>query len=109
MNESEELNVIMRKARKMFDDERLDSSQKNIFFFLYEYNEYYTLNCLIKYSWSDGCSIENSRYADSQRDKVEKVAFEIYKMLSNSDLHWCDVPRDDLSWGREFKIMKDRK
>ena len=109
MNESGELNSIMIKARKAFDVEGLDSRQQNIFFYLYEFDEYYTLNCLIKYRWTDGCSIENSRYADSQRAKVEKVAKSIWNMLEDTELNWVPVPRDDLCWGKEFKIMKDRK
>lgn len=100
---------IMKKARKLFEDEGLDSSQKNIFFFLYENDDNYSLKCLIKYRWSDGCSIESVRYADKQRDKVKNVAFEIYKMLSKTDLDWCEISREDLSWGKEFKIMKESK
>ena len=97
---------IMKKARKMFEKEGLSSSQKNIFFFLYENDDNYSLKCLIKYRWSDGCSLDNSRYAEKQRDKVENVAFEIYKMLFKTDLDWYEISIEDLSWGREFKIMK---
>ena len=99
---------IMKKARKMFEKEGLSSSQKkNIFFFLYENDDNYSLKCLIKYRWSDGCSLDSSRYADRQRDKVKNVAFEIYKMLSETDLDWCEISREDLSCGKEFKIMKN--
>lgn len=103
------LDGIMKKAKKMFEREGLSSSQKNIFFYLSENTDNYSLKCLIKYHWSDGCSLESSRYADRQRDKVKKIAFEIYKLLSKTDLDWSEVSREDLSWGKEFKIMKVSK
>ena len=108
-NLQKQIEEIMEKATELFEKEDLNSSQKNIFFYLYENEDDYDLKCLIKYRWVDDESIENFRYAEKQRAKVKNVAFEIYKMLSNTDLSWKEITRDDIEAGRDFKINKELK